>query len=68
MRRQMIPLISLAAVSLAGTVLAQEQMMKVKGGHELGEAAEQFFADGREKDVLNRYEYRPVPFRKAEAV
>jgi hypothetical protein len=53
MRRQMIPLIALAAVSLAGSVPAQEQMMKVKGGHELGEAAEQFFAEGHEKDVLS---------------
>jgi hypothetical protein len=27
--------------------------MKVKGGHQLGEAAEQFFAEGREKDLLS---------------
>jgi hypothetical protein len=39
-------------VVLASNVLAQEQMMKVKGGHQLGETAEQFFAEGYEKDVL----------------
>jgi hypothetical protein len=46
-------LITLAALSLATGVLAQEQLMKVKGGHQLGETAEQFFAEGHEKDVLS---------------
>src|SRR5271167_2022210 len=34
-------------------LFAQEQMMKVKGGHQLGETAEQFFAEGYEKDLLS---------------
>jgi hypothetical protein len=37
---------------LAADVLPQEQM-KVKGGHELGESAEQFFAEGHEKEALD---------------
>jgi hypothetical protein len=46
-------LITLAALSLATGVFAQQQLMKVKGGHQLGETAEQFFAEGHEKDVLS---------------
>ena len=38
---------------LAADVLPQAQMMKVKGGHELGESAEQFFAEGHEKEALD---------------
>jgi hypothetical protein len=38
---------------LATGVLPQEQLMKVKGGHELGESAEQFFAEGHEKEALD---------------
>jgi len=40
-------------LSLASSVLAQELPMKVKGGHQLGETAEQFFAEGHEKEVLS---------------
>lgn len=42
-----------AVLSLAGDALSQEQMMKVKGGHELGESADQFFAEGHEKEALD---------------
>jgi hypothetical protein len=51
----------LAALLLAGGARAQEQSAKpiqpvkpilVKGGHELGESAEQFFAEGHEKEAL----------------
>lgn len=40
-------------LSLATGLLAQELMMKVKGGHQLGETAEQFFAEGYEKAALS---------------
>jgi hypothetical protein len=51
--RKTISLVAIAAVLfLAADVLPQEQMMKVKGGHELGESAEQFFAEGHEKEAL----------------
>jgi hypothetical protein len=43
----------LAFVALSSVALAQEQPVKVKGGHELGETAEQFFAEGHEKEVLS---------------
>jgi hypothetical protein len=48
------PLIFLACVLLAltGGALAQDQLMKVKGGHQLGETAAQFFAEGYEKHAL----------------
>lgn len=42
-----------AVLFLAADVLPQEQLMKVKGGHELGESAEQFFAEGHEKEALD---------------
>jgi len=48
----------LAALLLAGGACAQGhpvhpvQPIKVKGGHELGESAEQFFAEGHEKEAL----------------
>ena len=45
--------VTLAVLSLAWSVLAQEQPLKVKGGHELGETAEQFFAEGQEKMALS---------------
>src|ERR1700722_15329800 len=38
---------------LASVVFAQEDGMKVKDGHTLGETAEQFFAEGREKEMIN---------------
>jgi hypothetical protein len=52
-RKEIVGLLILAMLSLAGGVLAQELPMKVKGGHQLGETAEQFFAEGREKEVLS---------------
>jgi hypothetical protein len=49
-----ISVVAIAAVLfIAADVLPQEQMMKVKGGHELGESAEQFFAEGHEKEALD---------------
>jgi hypothetical protein len=49
-----ISIVAIAGVLvLAADVLPQEQIMKVKGGHELGESAEQFFAEGQEKETLD---------------
>ena len=53
MRMGRIGLLTLAVLSVASGVSSQELPMKVKGGHQLGETAEQFFAEGREKDVLS---------------
>jgi hypothetical protein len=53
MRKEMVGLLILAMLSLSSNVLAQELPMKVKGGHQLGETAERFFAEGHEKDVLS---------------
>ena len=53
MRKEMIGLLIVAMLSLSSDVLAQELPMRVKGGHQLGETAEQFFAEGHEKDVLS---------------
>ncbi len=53
MRKKTIGLLTLAVLSLAGGLLAQEQPMKVKGGHQLGETAEQFFAEAHEKEMLS---------------
>lgn len=44
-------LLYVTVVFLPG-VLAQDQLMKVKGGHQLGETAAQFFAEGYEKQML----------------
>jgi len=53
MKKRMIAGLALATLALAGGVRAQEQLMKVKGGHELGETAEQFFSEGQEKVALD---------------
>ena len=53
MMKEIIGLLTVVALWLPGGVLAQEQPLKVKGGHELGETAEQFFAEGHEKEVLS---------------
>jgi hypothetical protein len=53
MRKEIIGPFTLAVLALASGVPAQEQPMKVKGGHQLGETAEQFFAEGHEKEVLS---------------
>ena len=47
----LLPL-ALANLFLACTALAQTLPMKVKGGHLLGETAEQFFGEGREKELF----------------
>ena len=51
--QEVVGVLILAMLSLSTDVLAQELPMKVKGGHELGETAEQFFAEGHEKEVLS---------------
>ncbi len=53
MRKGIIGLVAIAALAAASGVGAQDLPMKVKGGHELGETAEQFFAEGHEKEVLD---------------
>lgn len=40
------------AFSFSAATFAQEDLTKVKGGHQLGETAEQFFSEGHEKDAL----------------
>jgi hypothetical protein len=52
MRKGTIGLFSIAVLVLAIGVPAQDLPMKVKGGHQLGETAEQFFAEGQEKEAL----------------
>jgi hypothetical protein len=53
-KRQLTGVFVLALLMLARCVsAAQEEPMKVKGGHQLGETAEQFFAEGDEKQVLS---------------
>ena len=52
MKRKTVGAITLAALSLAGGAFAQD-MLKVKGGHALGEPAEQFFSEGYEKQALS---------------
>src|ERR1017187_1984070 len=53
MRKESIGPLILALLSFASGVIAQDEPMKVKGGHELGETAEQFFAEGYEKKMLS---------------
>jgi hypothetical protein len=53
MRKEIIELLTVAMLSLTSGVFAQEQQMKVKGGHQLGETAEQFFTEGHENEVLS---------------
>lgn len=52
MRKEGIGTLALAVLALASSLPAQELPMKVKGGHELGETAEQFFSEGQEKEAL----------------
>jgi hypothetical protein len=58
MLKEIIPVVQLAALLAiasgfsAGPLPAQESMLKVKGGHELGETAQQFFSEGFEKQAL----------------
>ena len=60
MRRSRTGLIAVAALlasagigNTSAPARAQDLPMKVKGGHELGETAEQFFAEGHEKDLFS---------------
>jgi hypothetical protein len=53
MKIEIVGLLTLAVLSLASGVLAQQQPIMVKGGHQLGETAEQFFAEGHEKEMLS---------------
>jgi hypothetical protein len=48
-----IGMAAVAVCSLAWAAGAQDLPVKVKGGHSLGETAEQFFAEGRENTVLS---------------
>lgn len=52
MKKQIIAVFALAVLSLPAGLLAQEEPLNVKGGHQLGETAEQFFSEGREKDAM----------------
>ena len=52
MRREMIG-VTLAFLSLASAAPAQDQPIKLKGGHVLGESAEQFFGEGYEKAAFS---------------
>jgi hypothetical protein len=53
MKKEIVLSFSLAVLMLAGGVPAQDQPVKVKGGHEMAESAEQFFAEGQEKEALS---------------
>ena len=53
MRKATIGSPILAVLLFASCVFAQEEGLKVKGGHQLGETAEQFFAEGHEKEALS---------------
>ena len=53
MKRELVGLFMIAGLLAAGGLRAQDLPMKVKGGHELGATAEQFFAEGHEKEVLS---------------
>jgi hypothetical protein len=52
MRQGIVGLLTLAVLLLAADVFAQDEPIKLKGGHQLGETAEQFFAEGYEKEML----------------
>src|SRR5580704_1093940 len=52
MRREMIG-VTLAFLSLASAAPAQDQAIKLKGGHTLGETAERFFGEGYEKAAFS---------------
>ncbi|MFZ0910507.1 MAG: hypothetical protein WA766_10315 [Candidatus Acidiferrales bacterium] len=52
MKNGIIGLMAIGALLSTSCVGAQDLPMKVKGGHELGETAEQFFAEGHETEVL----------------
>jgi len=52
MRREIIGRLTFAVIALATCAHGQDQPLKVKGGHQLGETAEQFFAEGQEKEAL----------------
>jgi hypothetical protein len=58
MRTRVIQLLGFAVMLLTADVFVQcqqiqGQQIKVKGGHELGETGEQFFAEGYEREMLS---------------
>jgi len=63
--KKLIPLV-LAVLALAFCLPAQDQMLKVKGGHQLGETAEQFFSEGQEKEALSSC--AAADFKKLEKI
>src|SRR5579872_3928109 len=52
MIKEIVVPLTFVVLLLPRGVFAQDQPMKVKGNHELGETVEQFFAEGQEKEVL----------------
>jgi hypothetical protein len=46
-------LVAVASLLFLAPDVVPQEMMKVKGGHELGESAEQFFTEGHEKEGLD---------------
>jgi hypothetical protein len=53
MKKEIVALFTLAVLVLVSGLPAQDQPVKVKGGHEMAESAEQFFAEGQEKEALS---------------
>lgn len=51
-KRKLAVWAALPVLLLASRLAGQDQPIKVKGGHELGETAEQFFSEGREKEIV----------------
>jgi hypothetical protein len=58
--------LALAVFALAAFLPAQDQMLKVKGGHQLGETSEQFFSEGQEKEALSAC--AATDFKKVEKI
>ncbi|MGA7922011.1 MAG: hypothetical protein WCA38_20295 [Candidatus Acidiferrales bacterium] len=52
MKKRTTAVMVLAALLIPAGLQAQEDPLIVKGGHRLGETVDQFFSEGREKDVL----------------
>ena len=52
MSRPMIALFAFMALWFPSATPSQDSMLKVKGGHQLGESSDQFFGEGFEKQAL----------------
>lgn len=52
MTRPIIALFAFVALWFPSVTPSQDSMLKVKGGHQLGETSEQFFSEGFEKQAL----------------